>query len=360
MRIALSHRRPLVVFAWALFAGLATGAPAARAVTAVKPAEARPTLPFHLADQFVVGGEGGWGGLVFDAATHRLFISRSTTLQVVDTESRHVVGTMPCADGPHGIALAADLRRGFVSSGSDTSLAAFDLDSLAIRRTARLGPAGVGPIVYDPATHRVIVLAPDGTLTALDASTLEVVATHNLGARPAGAVSDGAGALFVALPELDAIAVLDARTLIERNRWPLESGASPAALAFDARNRRLFAAGKGLWFAVLEPEHGRVVARVPLGGGVESLVFDPERRLIATLGGGGASSTVWQQSADQYMVISTVGTSAGARMLALDPTKHVLYAAAAQLARTGRSSAPGAHPQMGIVPGSFTVYILAP
>jgi DNA-binding beta-propeller fold protein YncE len=364
MRFALPQRRILVSaalvipFGLALLSAIPTRAPAA--ISPPHPALARPTLPYHLTDQFTVGGEGGWGALEFDAATRRLFVSRSTALQVVDPDARKVLRAIPCPDGSHGLVLAPDLRRGFLSSGADTSLLVFDLDSLTIVRSVKLGPIGVGPLIYDAATHRVIVLDPGGTLTAIDGHTFEVVVSHDLGAHPQAVVSDGAGALYVALPELDAIAVLDARSLIERTRWPLDSGARPAALAYDTKNRRLFSAGKGLWLSVIEPDRGRVVSRVPLGCGAETLVFDPERRLLAAIGGGGASSTVWQESADQYSVVSTVGTSSGVRAAALDPQKHQLYAGAAQLARSGRSTTPGARPQMGIVPGSFSIYILTP
>jgi DNA-binding beta-propeller fold protein YncE len=363
MRIAPPHRRTLVSVALALCVVVLT--PRARAATApaVAPANdgsARPTMPFHLADQFVVGGEGGWGRLGFDPQTRRLFASRSTTLQVIDADARKALHEITCAEGPHGLVLAPDLRRGFLTSGSDTSLAAFDLDKMAMLKRVSIAGTGAGPVVYDPATKRVLVLETGGLVSAFDAITLEQVASHQLDARPQAAVSDGAGAIYVALPEQDAIAVLDAHTLIERTRWLLESGASPAALAYDTKNHRLFAAGRGLYLDVLETERGRVVTRLPLGGGVDDMLFDPDRRLVATIGTGGASSTVWQQSPDAYMVVATVGTNAGARMLALDPKKHVLYSAAAQMLRSGRSTAPGAHPQSSIVPGSFTVFILEP
>ncbi len=361
MRIAPSPRLSVVFTALVVFVSCCTFAPRGHAAApATAPAEARPTLPYHLVDQFPVGGEGAWGRVEFDPHARRLFVSRGTSLQVVDVDGRRAVRELPCTEGPHGLVLAPDLRRGYLTCGSDTSLVVFDLDSLRVVRTVKLAPAAAGPIVYDPTTQRVIVLDPAGTLTALDASTLAGVASHDVGARPQAAVSDGAGALYVALPDLDAVAVLDARTLIERTRWPIEAGARPAALAFDAKYRRLFVAGKGLWLAILDTDRGHVVSRLPLGGGVEGVVFDPDRRLLATIGGGGASSTVWQQSADQYMVIATVGTSGGARTIALDPAKHLIYSAAGQMGRTGRSLAPGAKPQLGIVPGSFAVLILAP
>src|SRR5258706_12434099 len=171
----------------------------------------------------------------------------------------------------------------------------FDVDSLVAVRSTKMVPPSTGTLVYDAASHRVFVLDPNGTVTALDAKTGEVAGTRSLAARPQSAVADGGGALFVALPEQDAVAVLDARTLLERTRWTLDAGARPTALPYDAANRRLFCGGKGLWLTVLETDRGTAVARLAVGGGVEKLVFDPGKHLIVSIGTGGASSNIWQE-----------------------------------------------------------------
>jgi hypothetical protein len=271
-----------------------------------------------------------------------------------------VVKEIPCSDGPHGLTLAHDLRRGYISCAADTTVLGFDLDSLVVTKTTKIVPPTIGSLVYDASTHRVYVLDPAGTVTALDAKTREVVGTRNLAARVQSAVADGAGALFVALPEQDVVAVLDARTLLERTRWTLDAGARPAALAYDVANRRLFCGGKGQWLSVLETDRGHAVARIAVGGGVEKLVFDPGAHLIVSMGAGGVSSTMWQESADKYSMVATMGTQSGARTIALDAERHVGYIAAAEVVRTGMSTKPGAHADYHVVPNGFTVFILKP
>jgi len=352
-RLVFTFASCLVVALGALGVAPAGAAPAA-------PAPTRPTTPMHLVDQFAIGGEGAWGDLDYDAATHRLFIARAKMIQVVDTESRKVLKEIPCADGPHGMALAHDLRRGYLSSLSDTTVLVFDLDGLVAVQTTKVVPPSTGTLVYDASSHRVFVLDPNGTVTALDAKTGEVVGTRSLAARPQGAVADGAGALFVAIPEQDAVAVLDARTLLERTRWTLDAGSRPAALAYDAANRRLFCGGKGLWLTVLETDRGSAVARLAVGGGVEKLVFDPGKHLLVSIGAGGASSTMWQESADKYSMVATIGTHSGARTIALDADHHVAYVVSAEMLRSGRSTKPGAHAEFVLVPNGFTVFVLKP
>jgi len=69
------------------------------------------SLPhYQLAHKFVLGGEGGWDYLTFDTPGQRLFISRATRVQVMDTRGK-LLGEIPGTDGVHGIALARKSAR---------------------------------------------------------------------------------------------------------------------------------------------------------------------------------------------------------------------------------------------------------
>ena len=60
---------------------------------------------YHIIDSLVLGGEGGWDYLSVDTSAERLYISRSTRVQVVDLASKTIVGEIPRTMGVHGIAL---------------------------------------------------------------------------------------------------------------------------------------------------------------------------------------------------------------------------------------------------------------
>jgi hypothetical protein len=64
-----------------------------------------------------LGGEGGWDYLTLDSATKRLFITRGTRVDVVSTETGKILGSVPTAQGVHGVALAKALNRGYTSNG---------------------------------------------------------------------------------------------------------------------------------------------------------------------------------------------------------------------------------------------------
>src|ERR1051325_4170143 len=63
--------------------------------------------------EIAIGGEGGWDYIAVDAAAHRLYVSHATKIVVADTQSGVIVVDFPDLAGVHGIAIAADLGRGF-------------------------------------------------------------------------------------------------------------------------------------------------------------------------------------------------------------------------------------------------------
>src|SRR5215472_1686873 len=74
-----------------------------------------------------IGGTGGWDYVTMDAANRRLYVSHGTKVEVVDPDSGKLVGSIDQLHGVHGIAIAADLNRGFITNGSSNSVTIFDL-----------------------------------------------------------------------------------------------------------------------------------------------------------------------------------------------------------------------------------------
>ncbi|MGB6801778.1 MAG: YncE family protein, partial [Candidatus Sulfotelmatobacter sp.] len=82
-------------------------------ITAVALAAAAPG--YKVVNTFKIGGDGGWDYLIADAAARRLYISRATHVLVLDLDSGKTLGDIADTPGVHGIALAPELGRGFVS-----------------------------------------------------------------------------------------------------------------------------------------------------------------------------------------------------------------------------------------------------
>src|SRR5436190_5397531 len=129
---------------------------AARALAAVATAFAA-TTGYHVIGDIQIGGEGGWDYLTADATARRLYVSHATHVVVVDLDSNKVVGDIPDTPGVHGIAIAAELNKGFVSNGRGNTVTIFDLKTLKVLGSV---PTGENPddICYDAGSSRVLAV----------------------------------------------------------------------------------------------------------------------------------------------------------------------------------------------------------
>src|SRR5438309_5205411 len=85
---------------------------------------------YHVVKTYKLGEDGAWDYLTFDGSSRRLFISRATHVIVIDADSGKSVGDISDTPGVHGIALAPDLGRGFISNRREATVTIFDLKSM--------------------------------------------------------------------------------------------------------------------------------------------------------------------------------------------------------------------------------------
>src|SRR6202040_1423629 len=136
---------------------------------------------YKVSGKIPVAGEGGWDYLVVDADSRRLYLSHSTHVVVYDVDSHAVVGDIPDTQGVHGIALAPELARGFVSSGRANSVTIFDLKTLKTMATV---PAGTNPdaILYDGVSKHVFAFnGRSKDATVIDVSDGKGLSTFAVG-----------------------------------------------------------------------------------------------------------------------------------------------------------------------------------
>jgi DNA-binding beta-propeller fold protein YncE len=304
------------------------------------------------------GGEGGWDYLALDAASHRLFVSRSSHVMVLDVESGKVVGDIPGTEGVHGIALAPELGRGFTSNGKTGTATIFELATLAVIGTVKTG-ADPDAILYEPSTKQVFTFnGRSSDATAIDAATGRVTGALALGGRPEFALADGAGKIFVDIEDKAEVVVFDAAKLLVLARWSVAPGAQPSGLAYDARSHRLFAACRSRQLIVLDSSSGQVVATLPIGRGVDGAVFDAERGLVLASNADGTLSVIREDSPTSFSVIQTAQTQPGARTLAFDPETHLLYLPTASFESPGEEKDGKPPWRHQTVDGSFRVLVV--
>lgn len=323
-------------------------------------AAAAATGGYHVTGSIAIGGEGGWDYVTADAAAHRLYVSHATCVQVVDTRTNTIIGEIPDTLGVHGIALARSLGRGYISDGRADTVTVFDLKTLKLLATIKVTGGNPDAIAFEPVTRRVFTFNGRGhNITAIDTATNTVVGTIDLGAKPEFAVADGTGEVFFNLESTSQLAVLDARTLKVRARWPLAPGREPTGLAIDRKHRRLFSVcGNGL-MVIVNADTGKVVATEPIGRGVDGAAFDPGTGTAFASAGQGVLTVVREDSPTTFTVVANVPTKRGARTVALDTSAHRLYLPTARFGPPPSPTPQHQHRWPRVLPGTFEVLIVS-
>ena len=279
-------------------------------------------------EKFDIKGEGGTDYVSVEAATGRVFVSRSTHVMVVDGATGKVLGDIPNTPGVHGAGIATKAGHGFTTNGGDQTVTMFDLKTLEVIKQIKVGP-GLDGIMYDEPDDKIILTnhsRPIGTLTAIDPASGDIVATVELeDTAPEGAAADGKGRIFVNNEGKNTMQVIDVKTWKAIASWPLAPCEGPTGIAYDKASNRIFS-GCSNTSVVVDPSTGKVVAPIKNGTRVDALGWDASKKLIYIPNGGeGTVTVVHQDSPDAYTVVATVPTFAGAKTIAVDPATHNVY-----------------------------------
>ena len=288
-----------------------------------------------------LGGEGGWDYVTVDSAARRVYIPRSTHIMVLDADSGKLVGDIQGMNGLHGVAVAPEFNRGFVTGNKteqEGTVYIFDLKTSMLTSSIKSNSIDTDSLQYDPSTKRVYVNNGDGmNLTVVDAATAKVVGAMPFNANPEAAAADGKGSIFQDYEDKGQVIEYDAMKLTIKNKWPTPGCDAPVAMAMDKANRRLYVGcrGKGATapgvMIVMNADNGKVVASMPIGIGVDGDVFDPSTGNVYAAcrdGGDGKSGATYifhADSPDKISLVATVKTIYGARTISLDANTHHVF-----------------------------------
>ena len=285
---------------------------------------------YSVTKRIPIPGQGSFDYLTVDEAARRLYVSHGTQVEVLDIDSLAVVGNIPKTPGVHGVAIAPESGRGFVSNGHAATVTIFDLKTL--ERITDV-PAGQKPdaIIYDPATSRVFAFnGGSNNATAIDAASGKVAGTVDLGGGPEFAAADGTGYVFDNLEDESQVLKINSRELKVEQRWSTAPCASPSSMAMDRANRRLFLGCRSKVMAVMNADTGQVIATLPIGDHVDATAFDQDTKLIFNSNGEGSITVIHQDNPDKYSLVETVKTAPRAKTMALDPKTHRLFLSTAE------------------------------
>src|SRR5215469_5327291 len=284
---------------------------------------------YHVLNKIKIGGTGGWDYVTVDSNAHRLYATHATAVEVVDLDAGKVVGSIPQLHNVHGVALAPDLNKGFISNGQSNSVTIFDLKTL--EKTGE--PAtGMNPdsICYEPKTHRVFTFnGRSNDSTAIDAKTGEPLTSFPVGGKPEFCVADGTGKLFVNLEDKGAIVEIDAAKPAVLRTGSIAPCQEPSGLAMDSKDGVLFSVCDNKMMTVTDIKSLKVVAMPAIGANPDAAGFDPGAGLAFSSNGDG-TLTIVKNSGGKWDAVDTVTTERGARTMTVDPRTHRVYLLAAE------------------------------
>ena len=301
-----------------------------------------------------IGGEGRWDYVAMDSINRRLYVSHNTSVEVVDPDAGKVVGTIPQLHGVHGIAIANDLNKGFITNGGSKSVTIFDLKTLA-----KLGEPAVGDnpdaVCYESKTKRVFAINHSGAdATAIDAKTGEVIKTFPTGKTGEFCQADGAGKLYVNLEDSAELLEIDAAKMEVSRKMSLAPCEGPSGLAIDVKSKKLFSVCSNKMMAVTDIASWKVIATPAIGSGPDAAGFDSTLGLAFSSNGGDGTLTIVKLVNGKYDAVDSVATELRARTMTVDEKLHRVYLLGADFAAApaGQKGRPAA------VPDSFHVLVV--
>lgn len=191
---------------------------------------------YHLLKKYSFGAAEGstreyFDYITVDSAARCVYLSHGTEIKVIDADTGALIGNITGLKQVHGVALASEFGRGFISDGAQGKAILFDLQTLKVTGEAK-ADKDADSIIYDPFSKRVFVMNGDPhSSTVIDAKSGSVAGTIDLGGGPEFAVADGNGTVYVNLEDKGELVGIDSRSLKIKSRWPLAPAGTPTALA---------------------------------------------------------------------------------------------------------------------------------
>jgi len=318
-----------------------------------------------------LGGEGGWDYVTVDSDARRVYIPRSTHIMVVDADSGKLVGDIPGMNGLHGVAVASEFNRAFVTGNKteeEGTVYVFDLKTLKLTSSIKSDSVDTDSLIYDPMTKHAFVNNGDGmNLTVVDGASEKVIGKMPFNANPEAAVADGKGSIFNDLEDKAQVMEYDAKALTVKNKYATAPCETPVGLAMDKANRRLYIGCRGKTaqapgvLVVMNADNGKVVASMPIGIGADGNVFDPATGNIFVTcrdsgdGKSGATYIFHADSPDKISAVATVKTIYGARTLSLDTKTHHIFSIGTEQNDPVPPTAKNPNPRPKPVPSTFAL-----
>ena len=314
---------------------------------------------YKVSEKINIPGNQGWDYAVVDEVNQHLFVSHGSEVNVIDLHSNKLLTSIPDTKGVHGIAIANDLNKAFISNGKDNSVSIINLTTYELIEKVVLPAENPDAILYDAFSKKVFTYnGKSNDATVLDAITNKVVKSIPLGGKPEFSVTNTKGLVYVNIEDKNQIKTINTSTLEVTNTWSIAPGEEPSGLAIDLETNRLFSVCGNNIMVVVNALNGKVIKTIPIGEGCDGVAFNPKTKLAFCSDGDGTITVVKESKEGRFSVLETVKTQKGARTIALDKTTNRLYLATASFGDKPAPTTENPHPRSSIIPNTFVVLVV--
>ena len=260
--------------------------------------------------------QGGFNHMSVDAKGMRLFAAAPTngTLEIADLRTgkpwRSLGGERPAA-----VRYAPEFNQIYVSGGQ--SLSIYNGETLNLVGSVDL-ESSLDELQYDPRAKRLYVGCMTAGKTGIAVIAIpegKLVGKIPLPDKPQGfAVEQNGTRIFVNIPNLKQVAVIDREKEKLLSTWPLKDSGGNTPIGLDETRHRLFVGARHpAQLIVLDTSNGEAVAKIDTSGDADDLFYDPSHKRIYISCGEGFIDAIEQRDADHYRLLAQIPTVAGAR-----------------------------------------------
>jgi DNA-binding beta-propeller fold protein YncE len=282
-------------------------------------AQCATSAPLKLVERYKFPSdiEGHFDHLIVDLQGRRLFTTPQAhkSIDVFDLQTGKLIHSIGGIGDPHTLLYLEDLDRLYVTDGSAGELKIFDGKTYKLIKGIQLY-VDADSLAYDAATKYIYVVSGggDAKMTYTTISIINTTSGEKIGeikvdgdALECMALEKSSSKMYVNNKAKNRVDVLDRNTRTIIASWPVTLGKLNDPIALDEANHRLFVACRSGQIVVFDTNTGKELQSLPIGRGVDDLVFDSaSKRLYAPCGGSGTVDVYKQTDPDHYKSIGKV------------------------------------------------------
>ncbi len=286
--------------------------------------------------------------MAVDVPGQRLFTTpqANKAVDVLNLKDGKVLHTITGFGNPHAILYRADKNRLFVTDGGVGSLRIFDATTYGELKSIKLELDADG-IGYDEQSGDLYVSNGGDAagkeytfVSIIDTTREEKVADIRVDSPglEAMVIDHAANRIYINLPESSSIAVIDMQKRSVIATWPLTRAKKNMAFALDPEHHLLYVGCRDTdvrgSIVVVDTTTGKELDRLPIGGWVDSMFYDPQRRRIYASAGVGEVFTYERQMDGSYRALEPVDTAVMAKTALYSPALDRLFVSVPHLGST--------------------------